>query len=383
MIKNKENDEEIKRMMSELVGDITLERERLGLSQSKLAELAGVKQSAVSRMESLGALPQLDTILRVIQPLGLRLTVKQKNHNRRDFMNIKNDNIKKIEVATVSCRLNVTSSNDDEFHVVTDREDEFTQEKTDDTIVIRQKKRSGIKWLLQWIPIDIKITVPRSFSGEVVLNNQNGRTRLYSINLGAINIKNGNGMLRFEDINAGDIILHDSSGRIELQGASIKSLDAHSGNGRIQLIDVKCDEKLKCKTSNGRVILKNCTAKKFDFTSSNGAILLSGCDADDIKCATSNGRIVASLLSNEDEYAMDLSTSLGGIWVGTQKYTGRYIVKNNGKKLDANTSNGSIRFSFADTPDLIAEITDDDDSDFFEAEADLFENKDDKNDNDA
>lgn len=349
--KQNKNDEEINRMMAELIRDITLERESQGLSQIALAEMAGVKQSAISRMENLTVLPQLDTLLRVLQPLGLKLNVSHKNI-RRDFMNIKNCDIKKLEVETISCRLSVTTSTDDDFHIVTDNENDFTLENTGEDIIIRQKKRFGLKWLFQWVPVDIKITIPRNFSGDVNLTNHNGRISIYSINLGVMNVKNGNGTLEFEDINAGDMLLQNGNGRIEVQGANFKSVDAHSGNGRIQLVDVKTQEKINGKTSNGRVILKNCMAQKFDFTSSNGAILLSGCAAEKIKCSTSNGRIAASLLGNQDEFAMDFTTSMGSIWVGNQKFTGRYLVKSEGKKLEAHTSNGSIRFRFADTPDL-------------------------------
>ncbi|MCL2675824.1 MAG: DUF4097 family beta strand repeat-containing protein [Firmicutes bacterium] len=380
---NKENktEQEIKRMAAELVSDITLEREKQGLSQSKLAQLAGVKQSAVSRMESLGALPQLDTILRVMQPLNLKLSVKQKNYSGRDIMNIKNDNIKRLAVDTYSCRLNVTTSMDGEFHLVTDNENDFTLEQAGDAVVIRQKKRHLLRRLFDWAVEDVKITVPRDFYGEVALSNQNGRTSIYSIELGNMTVKNGNGMLVFEDINAGDIMLHNGNGRIEIQGAKFKSVDAHSGNGRLQMYDMTCEGRVKGKTSNGRIVLRNCVAQKFDFISSNGAIYLTDCEADEVKCGTSNGRVVASLRGNEEDYAIDFSTSNGSIYVGNSKYAGRYVVKSSGKKLEANTSNGSIRFRFADTPDLSAEGAGDypdEDAEIFEDEVEVLAKKSDQ-----
>lgn len=63
--------EEIANIISEYVKT----REEKGLTQGELAELSGIKQSAISRLESLKAIPQLDTMLRILKPLGLRLAV--------------------------------------------------------------------------------------------------------------------------------------------------------------------------------------------------------------------------------------------------------------------------------------------------------------------
>ena len=63
--------------VADFVAQIIEAREEKGLSQAELAALCGLKQSAISRMESLKATPQLDTIIRVLQPLGLQLKVAQ------------------------------------------------------------------------------------------------------------------------------------------------------------------------------------------------------------------------------------------------------------------------------------------------------------------
>jgi ribosome-binding protein aMBF1 (putative translation factor) len=49
-------------------------RER-GISQKKLEELSGVKQPVIARMERGYTSPQLDTILKVLAPLGKTLAV--------------------------------------------------------------------------------------------------------------------------------------------------------------------------------------------------------------------------------------------------------------------------------------------------------------------
>jgi len=47
----------------------------LNISQRELEQLSGVKQPIISRMESGETSPQLDTILRVLAPLGKTLYV--------------------------------------------------------------------------------------------------------------------------------------------------------------------------------------------------------------------------------------------------------------------------------------------------------------------
>lgn len=59
----------------ELIGKMIKAREEKGLSQRDLAELSGVKQPAIARMESMKSTPQLDTLLKVLVPLGYTLQI--------------------------------------------------------------------------------------------------------------------------------------------------------------------------------------------------------------------------------------------------------------------------------------------------------------------
>ncbi len=59
----------------ELIGKLIAAREAKGLTQQQLAEAAGVKQSAVARMETLKATPQIDTLFKVLTPMGFKLTI--------------------------------------------------------------------------------------------------------------------------------------------------------------------------------------------------------------------------------------------------------------------------------------------------------------------
>ena len=59
----------------ELIGKLIEARESKGFTQAQLAEAAGIKQSAVARMESLKATPQIDTLFKVLMPLGYKLAI--------------------------------------------------------------------------------------------------------------------------------------------------------------------------------------------------------------------------------------------------------------------------------------------------------------------
>jgi len=59
----------------ELIGKLIEARERMGFTQAQLAQAAGIKQSAIARMESLKATPQIDTLFKVLMPLGYKLAI--------------------------------------------------------------------------------------------------------------------------------------------------------------------------------------------------------------------------------------------------------------------------------------------------------------------
>ncbi|MBD5470408.1 MAG: helix-turn-helix transcriptional regulator [Lachnospiraceae bacterium] len=58
-----------------IIGELIKARQEKGISQKKLEELSGVKQPVIARMEKGTTSPQLDTILKVLAPLGKTLAV--------------------------------------------------------------------------------------------------------------------------------------------------------------------------------------------------------------------------------------------------------------------------------------------------------------------
>lgn len=61
---------------TELIGKLIEAREQRGLSQRDLAKLSGVKQPSIARLESMRATPQIDTLFKLLNPLGYTLVIE-------------------------------------------------------------------------------------------------------------------------------------------------------------------------------------------------------------------------------------------------------------------------------------------------------------------
>jgi len=62
-------------VLASIVSAIIEKRNELGLSQRDLASICGIPQSSVARIETFKTIPNLDTVLKIMQPLGLKLSV--------------------------------------------------------------------------------------------------------------------------------------------------------------------------------------------------------------------------------------------------------------------------------------------------------------------
>ncbi len=62
-------------LLASVIGKLIEAREEKGLTQRELAKLCGVKQPALARVESLKSSPQIDTLLKILNPLGYTLSI--------------------------------------------------------------------------------------------------------------------------------------------------------------------------------------------------------------------------------------------------------------------------------------------------------------------
>ena len=68
-------DEELIRMERDLIRTMVEIREGKGLTQAQLADECGIKQPTIARMEKSVHSPQLDSLLRILMPLGYTLQI--------------------------------------------------------------------------------------------------------------------------------------------------------------------------------------------------------------------------------------------------------------------------------------------------------------------
>lgn len=66
-------------LKAKIVGEIVKARQGKGLTQKELAEISGVKQPVIARLEKERTDAQLSTILRILSPLGLTLSIVPKS----------------------------------------------------------------------------------------------------------------------------------------------------------------------------------------------------------------------------------------------------------------------------------------------------------------
>ncbi|MBQ9932187.1 MAG: helix-turn-helix transcriptional regulator [Firmicutes bacterium] len=64
---------EVSESIALIINDIVRARINKGLSQRDLADLCGMKQSAIARMERLQVIPRLDTIIKIARKLDLKV----------------------------------------------------------------------------------------------------------------------------------------------------------------------------------------------------------------------------------------------------------------------------------------------------------------------
>lgn len=61
--------------LSSIISGIISKRNALGISQRELASMCNMPQSSVARIEACKTVPKLDTLLKLMKPLGLNLRV--------------------------------------------------------------------------------------------------------------------------------------------------------------------------------------------------------------------------------------------------------------------------------------------------------------------
>jgi transcriptional regulator with XRE-family HTH domain len=74
-------DEDIISLEKSLIEAVVDAREQSGLTQKQLSELCGIKQPVIARLESAVHSPQINSMIRILKPLGYTLAVVKEETN--------------------------------------------------------------------------------------------------------------------------------------------------------------------------------------------------------------------------------------------------------------------------------------------------------------
>ena len=70
-----QDEEEMINLEKALITAVVEAREKSGLTQKQLSELCGIKQPVIARLESAAHSPQINSIIKILRPLGYTLAV--------------------------------------------------------------------------------------------------------------------------------------------------------------------------------------------------------------------------------------------------------------------------------------------------------------------
>lgn len=128
------------------------------------------------------------------------------------------------------------------------------------------------------------------------------------------------------------IKLKTSNGRIQIEGFTLENLLCNTNNGSISASDI-CSDNTELLTQNGRIFMERIACPSIMAKSTNARITAENITGENLTLSTVNGRII---LSNIDSNIITGSTSNGSI----------EIEGVNSKKIKLDTSNGKIRCKY-------------------------------------
>lgn len=62
--------------LANIISTIIEKRNELGMSQRELADICGLPHSSIARIESCAVKPKVETLIKIMKPLGLTLVAK-------------------------------------------------------------------------------------------------------------------------------------------------------------------------------------------------------------------------------------------------------------------------------------------------------------------
>ena len=204
--------------------------------------------------------------------------------------------------------------------------------------VVDKKKR------FNWGDIkgEIFIKIPKS----VILNirNSSGKVDVKNIDSESVNLLASSGSVYANNLIAQTINLKTSSGSIHINELKGQVIDMESSSGSQSLKNIEAN--LKSVSSSGSISIIKFKGE-IELRSSSGR--LSGENVTLIssgKFKSSSGSIKIALENNPNDLSFNCSSSSGGIRIGNEKGSKKFILNEGDIRIEAISSSGSQNFSF-------------------------------------
>ncbi|MDD3382495.1 MAG: DUF4097 family beta strand repeat-containing protein, partial [Bacilli bacterium] len=225
--------------------------------------------------------------------------------------------ITNINIIAVNRRIEISLSSDDSWHLdyYDSEKDRFDYSFIDGELVLENIIQRQYFTIFKWTSAEIslvKLTVPVSFSGNIIVKTTNGSIKTEDLSLiNQINFETTNGSLTIENV----VVLNDVS--------------LFTTNGGINVLDSRIDQELYNRTTNGNINLRNVVAI-------------------DIDSVTTNGKIIASIVGDSDEFKMDLRVTNGKIYLGDFVLASQVLNPTKTNIIRLHTTNGNIEIEFVE-----------------------------------
>ena len=95
----------IEKEKNKLINSVVKARRKSGLTQTQLEEKSGIKQPVIARIEKGISCPNIDTLLKLLNPMGKKLEVVDKNKKMSQIEREIEKRKKEVEIANVLSRV--------------------------------------------------------------------------------------------------------------------------------------------------------------------------------------------------------------------------------------------------------------------------------------
>lgn len=91
----------IEKEKNKLINSVVKARRKSGLTQTQLEEKSGIKQPVIARIEKGISCPNIDTLLKLLNPMGKKLEVVDKNKKMSQIEREIEKRKKEVEIANI------------------------------------------------------------------------------------------------------------------------------------------------------------------------------------------------------------------------------------------------------------------------------------------